>query len=79
MSHTQVSNPPTPDLSYESRRCAFCSKIGPSELCPHRRTVALYAQRRAGGKRSWRVEGRRCVACGAVLPHTNVDKKEVEN
>jgi hypothetical protein len=78
MTHTPVSSPPTPDRGYDRRR-QVCGNIGPSELCPHRRTVALYAQRRAGGKRSWRVEGRRCVACGAVLPHTNVDKKEVEN
>jgi hypothetical protein len=36
--------------------------------CPHPKTVTLYAQRKANGKRAFKPEGRKCEACGAVLP-----------
>lgn len=36
--------------------------------CQHPKTTTLYAQRRDGSKRAFKPEGRKCEACGAVLP-----------
>lgn len=36
--------------------------------CLHPKKTTLYAQRRDGSKRAFKPEGRKCEACGAVLP-----------